>query len=265
MSSILTLEQIEKNLAEIAAEVRAEVENLVTEDDAPMDSVFSEKQMRLLTEPLYSSWNPMSQDGTSRQFLVMANVGLFYSLNHAPIVPDVLLSMDVKPPDDPKPKYNRSYFTWEYSKAPELVIEIVSNREGNEDTSKLDIYAQVGVLYYAIHDPHHYLGNETLKLHELSHKKYVPREELYLPEIGLGLMLWEGRFENWQLPYWLRWCGKDGQLIPTGKESTQREAVRAEREAVRAEREAERAAAAESQKLKLAAKLREMGIDPEKL
>ena len=34
------------------------VENLVTEDDTPVDNLLSEKQQRLLTEPLYSSWTP---------------------------------------------------------------------------------------------------------------------------------------------------------------------------------------------------------------
>jgi hypothetical protein len=30
--------------------------HLITEDDTPVDKLFSEKQQRLLTEPLYSSW-----------------------------------------------------------------------------------------------------------------------------------------------------------------------------------------------------------------
>jgi hypothetical protein len=34
------------------------IANLVTEDDEPVGSILSEKQMRLLTEPLYSSWTP---------------------------------------------------------------------------------------------------------------------------------------------------------------------------------------------------------------
>jgi hypothetical protein len=32
------------------------VANLVTEDDTPVDNIFSEKQERLFVEPLYSSW-----------------------------------------------------------------------------------------------------------------------------------------------------------------------------------------------------------------
>ena len=66
------------------AEFRPDVEDLVTEDDAPVDNIFSEKQQRLLTEALYSSW-------TGRRFVALANVGLFYQTHRAPLVPDVLL------------------------------------------------------------------------------------------------------------------------------------------------------------------------------
>ena len=38
-----------------------DVSHLVTEDDAPVESLFHEKQMRLLVEPLYSSWRPAAQ------------------------------------------------------------------------------------------------------------------------------------------------------------------------------------------------------------
>ena len=33
-----------------------DIQNLVTEGDTPVDNMPSEKQQRLLTEPLYSSW-----------------------------------------------------------------------------------------------------------------------------------------------------------------------------------------------------------------
>jgi hypothetical protein len=36
--------------------VRPCLDDVVTDDDTPVDNMFSEKQQRLLTEPLYSSW-----------------------------------------------------------------------------------------------------------------------------------------------------------------------------------------------------------------
>ena len=72
----------------IPAELRPVVDHLVTEDDTPVDSVFSEKQQRLLTEPLYSSW---AGPGQQRSFVAMSNVGLFFAVRHPPLVPDVLV------------------------------------------------------------------------------------------------------------------------------------------------------------------------------
>ena len=133
------------------------VDDLITEDDTPVDNIYSEKQQRLLTEPLYSSWNP------GRPFLAVANVGLFYAIRQPPLVPDALLSLDVETPADFKPKKNRSYFMWEYGKAPEAVIEIVSNKEGGETTDKMLNYAQIGILYYAIYDPFQKVQEGALK------------------------------------------------------------------------------------------------------
>ena len=36
-------------------------ESIITEDDEPVDSLISEKQMRLLTEPLYAGWKPPAE------------------------------------------------------------------------------------------------------------------------------------------------------------------------------------------------------------
>jgi hypothetical protein len=41
--------------AELPPEWDETISNLITEDDEPVDSPISEKEMRLLTEPLYSS------------------------------------------------------------------------------------------------------------------------------------------------------------------------------------------------------------------
>ncbi|MBI4770116.1 MAG: Uma2 family endonuclease, partial [Chloroflexi bacterium] len=87
----------------------------------------------MLTEPLYSSW---SGPGEGRRFLAAANVGVFSSVRHPPLVPDAFLSLDVEAPADLWPKRNRSYFLWEYGKPPDVVIEVVSNREGHETGRK---------------------------------------------------------------------------------------------------------------------------------
>ncbi len=116
-----------------------DITHLVTEDDSPVDNFQSEKQQRLLVEPLYSSWSP------DVSFIAAANVGLFYAVKEDPLVPDALLSLRVQMPADWSQKKNRSYFVWEFCKIPEVAVEIVSNRKGQELGQKKDDYARVGI------------------------------------------------------------------------------------------------------------------------
>jgi hypothetical protein len=228
-----------------------DISHLVIEDDTPVDNFQSEKQQRLLVEALYSSWSP----GVS--FVAAANVGLFYGLKLDPIVPDVFLSLNVGMPNDWSQRQNRSYFVWEFGKLPEVAIEIVSNRKGNELTSKKADYARIGMAYYAVFDPLQQLqgkdemNGSLLKVWELTGKKYVELPEpFWLESVGLGLMSWEGTFED-QPGTWLRWCNQEGQVIPTGAEGQAVERQGREMERQRADRLAER--------------LRVMGIDPDQI
>ena len=205
-----------------------DIRHIITEDDTPVDNIFSAKQQRLLVEPLYSSWHP------EQPFLADANVGVFYAVYQPPVVPDMFLSLDVEPPENLWLKENRSYFVWRYGKPPEVAIEVVSNKQGGEADKKLRIYARMGVWYYVIFDPGRFIQQDPLRIYELSIGRYIPKNDLHLSQIHLDLCLWEGEFEGMHAQ-WLRWCDSEGQLIPTGAE--------------RAER--------------LVAKLKEMGIEPD--
>src|SRR5262249_6175008 len=136
-----------------------DLDALVTEDETPVDSIFTEKQQRLLTEVLYSSW---PGPGGDRKFLALSNVGLFNTSAQPPLVPDCMLSLDVGAAETLRAKENRSYFRWIIGKGPEVVIEIVSDRRGGEDSLKLHQYANVGVLFYLIFDPDNLLRGGVL-------------------------------------------------------------------------------------------------------
>ncbi|HEX5271881.1 MAG TPA: Uma2 family endonuclease [Gemmataceae bacterium] len=229
-----------------------DLESIVIDDGAAVDNIFSEKQMRLLTEPLYSSW---AGPEPGRQFLALADVGLFYSVTDPPLVPDVILSVDVSQSGDLSLKENRSYFVWRRGKVPDVVIEIVSNREGAEDTDKLAAYARLNIPYYVIFDPFDRLGGGVLRVLALTRLRYEPVAPKWLEGVGLGLMLWKGPFEDTK-ETWLRWCDKSGKPIPTGAEKAAREAARA--------RKAEKAKAEAEEEIKrLRAKLRAAGLDPD--
>src|SRR5262245_10523816 len=55
MADATTIEQHPPLSEEEVAFLYAEMAKLVTEDDTPVDNIFSERQQRLLTEPLYAT------------------------------------------------------------------------------------------------------------------------------------------------------------------------------------------------------------------
>jgi Uma2 family endonuclease len=239
------------------AEYWPDVSDLVTEDDTPVDNIFSEKQQRLLTEPLYSA-------RSESVFAALANVGLFYRVHHPPLVPDMLLSLGVEIPEDVWSKSHRAYFVWEFGKPPDVVVEVVSNREGHEMDSKLTDYAAIGVKYYAVFDPERLLGRRLLRLHELHGASYVERAGQWMPDIGLGLCLWQGAYEG-LAAQWLRWCREDGAPIETGAELAEQERQRADRAEQRAEQECQRADQERQRAERLERRLKELGIDPDEI
>lgn len=249
-----------------------DVSGLVTEDDTPVDNLYSERGQRLLTSPLYAGWEgPRDADGELMPFVAMANVGLFATVKEPPLVPDVLVSVQVSLPDEVWEKHHRSYFVWEYGKVPDVVIEVVSNREGGELSEKLRRYARMRIPAYVVWDPERLLGGAELHAFRLDGRVFAPVERAAITEIGLELLPWEGAFEG-STQRWLRWHDAQGQLIPTGEERAEAERERAEAERERAEAERERAEAERARADResaraaaLAAKLRAMGIDPDAL
>jgi hypothetical protein len=217
---------------------------LVTEDDTPLDSILTEKQERLLTEPLYTSWPgpPLAEGGRARPFAALANVGLFVTAGEPPVVPDVMLSLDVTLPADLSQKKNRSYFMWRLGKPPEVVIEIVSNHRGEELGERRERYRRARVDFYVVYDPLKELGGETLQAFELRRGRYVTMDRPWFEEVGLGLVEWEGSFEGMRRR-WLRWCASDGRLVQSGTE---------------------RAETAEARAARLAERLRALGVDPDR-
>lgn len=201
----------------IPPECIPDVTQLVIEDGKPVDGTKAEKQMRVLTAPLEAAWQGPGEGGP---FSVFANVGLFHTYRESPIVPDVMLAADVHWPSDLSDKENQSYFLWIVGKVPDVVIEIVSNREGGEDTDKLLAYARIGIPYYLIFDPEDHLRQGVLRIYRLQgrvRKRYQLVEDPWLEEVDLGVRLWEGEYAG-ITGVWLRWYDRSGDLVPLGAE-----------------------------------------------
>lgn len=175
---------------------------------------------------------------------------MYHTDGQPAIVPDVFLSLDVQVPEKWWEKQNCCYVVWRFGKPPEVVLEIVSNKEGDELGKKLQIYEQMRASYYIVYDPNQQLGEKVLRIYELRGRRYFETSETWLEQVGLGITLWEGEFEGRQ-DTWLRWCYQDSNVLLTGDE--------------RAEQEQQRAEQAEQRTQLLADRLRAMGIDPDTL
>ncbi|MFM9962839.1 MAG: Uma2 family endonuclease, partial [Planctomycetaceae bacterium] len=93
-----------------------------------------------------------------------------------------------------------------------------------------------------------------LQVLALRGRVYEPVAADFLPEIGLGLTLWNGHYAGVRAE-WLRWCDRSGRLLATGEEQAIQERQRADQEQQRAEEQQQRAD-------RLAAQLRSLGFNP---
>ena len=145
-----------------------------------------------------------------------------------------------------------SYVVWDEKVNPLVIVELLSPGTEDEDLgekpgkkgktpTKWDVYESIlKVPYYVTFSRY---TNEMQAFH-LVGDRYQTAElsdgRLLLPEAELSLGMWRGSFNNVNR-LWLRWMTLEGDLILTPEE--------------KAEQRAER----------LAAKLRELGIDPDEL
>ena len=85
----------------------------------------------------------------------------------------------------------------------------------------------------------------------------VQDQRVWFEDIDLGVGVWQGTYQDAE-GLWLRWYNAANQWMPTPAERAEQERQRADQESQRADQERQRAD-------RLAAKLRELGIDPEQI
>ncbi|NET62180.1 MAG: Uma2 family endonuclease, partial [Symploca sp. SIO2E6] len=131
-----------------------------------------------------------------------------------------------------------SYVMWQEKVAPFLVVELLSPGTENEDLglterkkkeppTKWEVYEKIlQVPYYVIYDRY----NNKFRAFVWQSGKYeeleLSQERLWLEELGLGLGLWEGNYEEVE-GKWLRFYDSMGNWIPTPEERTEQERQRA--------------------------------------
>ncbi|MEB3231287.1 MAG: Uma2 family endonuclease [Leptolyngbyaceae bacterium] len=164
-----------------------------------------------------------------------------------------------------------SYVIWQEKVPPSVVVELLSPGTGNEDLgrtqsapgqppTKWQVYEQIlKVPYYVVFDRY----TDHLRVFGLTEERYdvmtdvilesdQPYPKIWLPTLNIGIGLWHGTYENTTRP-WLRWFDASGEWILTDAEQARQQAEQAQLQAEQAQQRSDR----------LAAQLRELGIDPD--
>jgi Uma2 family endonuclease len=249
MSITKELEISENTIQDIEKNVILPPSNLYS-DEPPLETELHLEEIILLLKCLKWLW----RDRTD--FYAAGNLTIYYSLKKSK-------SEDFRGPDffvvlDAERKTRKSWTVWEEDgKYPNFILEILSPTTANTDKNlKKTLYQNTfRTPDYFWFDP------ETLEFagFHLVDGKYQPLQanregHLWSEQLGLYLGIYQGL---------VRFFAADGQLVPTPEESAQQEAQRAEQEAQRAEQEAQRAEQEAQRAERLAAKLRELNIDPD--
>ena len=202
----------------------------------------------------------------SPEMLVVSNFGLVATVNQKIVVkaPDWLYVPRAHPIAEGT--IRRSYTPNLEGEPVAIVMEFLSDEEGGELSvrstppyGKLYFYEQIlQVPTYVTYDPYQ-LALEVRQLQAGAYTVQVANDQgrFYLPELDLWLGLWRGDRLG-QTMHWLRWWDNDGNLLLWSAEQAEQERQRAEQERQRAEQERQRTET-------LAARLRELGIDPDQV
>ena len=177
------------------------------------------------------------------QYFIGQDLGIYWRITEPPEkgaeAPDWFYVPNVPPTLNGKTR--RSYVLWQEFIAPSIVLEFVSGNGAEERDKtpwkgKFWIYEQViRTPFYGIYE----VNKASIEVYELIGGQYQllaanERGHYSITPMGIELGLWQGEYQNMELP-WLRWWDLQGNLLLTGEERANR----------------------------LAAQLRALGIEPE--
>jgi Uma2 family endonuclease len=234
-------------------------------DDEPVDNINQPPIAAALTESLELAGRLPSNA------LTMANYGICATLNGQMVVkaPDWGYVPAIQVPRD---EVKRSYTPQLQGDFPVIVVEILSDTDGAEYSSKPTyppgkwfFYEQIlRVPHYAIFEPDSGLL-EMYRLDDSGHYQLQSSDEnerYWIAEMNLFLGIWRGTREN-RTGYWLRWWDQQANLLLWGAELAQQERQAKEIAQQEAEQEHQRAEQERQRAERLAERLRSMGVDVE--
>jgi Uma2 family endonuclease len=233
-------EQEREALAALGLAAPPTQDELPYDDGMPMESERHLLQMNLLIETLRLHWKDRPTG------YVGGNMFVYFSLER-------VKNEDFRGPDFfavlgvPK-KERKSWVVWEENKAPDVVIELLSDstRALDKGEKKRVYQDELRVPEYFLYDP--FSGELAgFWLGKGRYRPIRPDREGHLGSGVLGLMLLrrEGSYQGCQAP-WLRWMTPQGQVLPTQQELADEQQRRADEQQRRAEEQQRRAEQAEA-------------------
>lgn len=229
-------------------------------EDPGLPDLFHLSQPRLLDETMLTPAYPPDQRFTA------SHLNLYYDARHCLWYkrPDWFLVLGIAPASK-QTELRLSYVMWQETVAPFLVVELLSPgtadedlgqtlREVNRPPTKWQVYEQIlRVPYYAVFDRY----ESKFQLFVMRGMRYeeleLVDERFWFEELEVGLGVWSGVYAGTE-GRWLRWYDAAGHWIVTPQE-------RVESERERAEQATAELAVERDRSKRLAAKLRELGIE----
>jgi len=151
-----------------------------------------------------------------------------------------------------------SYVIWQELVSPFIVVELLSPgtededlgnklRDAEQPPGKWEVYERIlKIPYYAVFDRYNY----KFQMFELKDNQYIEakitNDRFWIPELELGLGVWEGSYDQTPEMLWLRWYDVTGNWVLRSDEF-----------------ERQRADTEKLQKERLIAQLRVLGIEPD--
>ncbi|MEH1886482.1 Uma2 family endonuclease [Nostoc sp.] len=189
----------------------------------------------------------------AEEVFVATDLNLYYDLRHTLWYkrPDWFAAVGVSRLYEQQ-NLRLSYVIWQEGVAPFVVVELLSPgtekedlgqtlREINQPPTKWEVYERIlRIPYYIVFDRY----TDKLQVFQLVADSYseldLSTPRIWMPGLELGLGLWQGSYQQIER-LWLRWYDASGNWLPTPLEQ---ESQRANR---------------------LAAQLRELGVNPDEL
>jgi Uma2 family endonuclease len=204
-------------------------EELPDSDDTPVDNQLQHLIPSLLEAILSMAWSERMD------WFFAEDMAVYYDPDLPAIVPDAFLSLGVERYFDEGLRL--SYAIWEEEQVPILALEIVSQTYRGEYSTKKNQYANLGVLYYVVYNPGR-RRKARFEVYKLVNGEYqlLAGNPVWLSEVGLGIGVERGTYQG--IPReWLYWYNEQEKRLLTPEERA----------------------------VKLAEKLRDLGVDPDSL